>query len=347
MISLLKNIFPAIPIILGGIYPTLLPNHAKKVSGADMIVVGEGEIRGLQIVNEITGHHSDLHDYQEWDHFPMASYHLYERLDSVALLTSRGCPYRCPFCASHILSGKYQRRHPALVVKEIEFLFREKGVSHFAFYDDALLSEKEVHLIPILEEICKKEIRIHFHTPNGIQPREIDSELANLMYRVGFQTIRLSYESSYKERQQSMGMKVQNTDLTRAVQVLLNSGFGRQDLGCYVLMGLPGQEFGEVLESMIFVLKHGIKVSLASFSPIPGTPYWDDAVKQGLISADTDPLLTNNSIFPLRSNHFNYDVFIRLGTLAGIANRVVNQNGLPLAHPDFVRPFNKLPKAYC
>ena len=336
MISLLKKIFSGVPVILGGIYATLFPQHARNMSGADRIIVGEGEIQTLRIIDEITGNRSEMEHYRSINDFPAPAYELYPRLDSAALLTSRGCPYRCPFCASHILSGEYRARDTRIVVNEIESLHKSTGVRHLAFYDDALLFQKKDHLVPILEEIVRRKIGVRFHTPNGIQPREIDDKTARLMKNAEFMTIRLSYESGNKERQKSMGFKVRDEDLVNAVRFLTEAGFDRRQLGSYVLMGLPGQSVAEVVESILFVLRLGIRVSLASFSPIPGTPYWRQAVEEGLLPVDADPLLTNNSLLPLKSETFTYATFLKLGTLSGLANRILSQNGDPLTYGPFI-----------
>lgn len=342
MISLLKRVFHGVPVILGGIYASLCSEHARRMSGADLVVEGEGEIQGLKIADEITGHRSDTTRYRSLDDFPEPLYDLYNRMNSAALVTSRGCPYRCPFCASNLLTTGYRRRSPTKVVDEIEYLYRRRGVREFAFYDDALLFEKEEHLIPILEEVVERKLRIHFHTPNGIQPREVDEPLAKLMRKAGFRTIRLSYETSNRRRQELMGFKVKDDDLVNAVGCLTQAGFDRWEMGSYVLMGLPGQELEEVVESMIFVLQLGIKVSLASFSPIPGTRNWQDVVDRGILPADADPLLTNNSVFPVISDEIPYEIFLKLGTLSAVANRILNQGKDPMEEPKFLNTLKKL-----
>ena len=149
-------------------------------------------------------------------------------------------------------------------------------------------------------------------------------------------TIRLSYESSNKERQKSMGFKVRDDDLVDGVRLLTEAGFDRRQLGSYVLAGLPDQSVAEVVESMLFVLKLGIRVSLASFSPIPGTPYWQQAVEEGLLPEDADPLLTNNSLLPLQSEAFTYKTFLKLGTLSGLASEMLNQREDPLTCGPFL-----------
>ena len=345
MISLLKGFFKKSPVVFGGIYATLFLEHAKALSGADRIVSGEGELEGLKIADEITGNRSDIERYRVFNDYPGPLYDCYPRLNSVALLTSRGCPFRCPFCASILLSKTYRRRNPSTVVDEIEALFRKKGVREFAFYDDALLYDKENHLVPLLEELIERNIKIHFHTPNGVQPGEIDQQVATLMRKAGFWTIRLSYETKNEKRQADMGFKVKDDDLINAVDHLTRAGFNRSEIGSYILMGLPGQELEEVIESMVFVLKLGIKVSLASFSPIPGTESWQDAIDSGIMPDDVDPLLTNSSVFSLLSKTICYKKSVKLGTLAAFANKIVSVGGNPLNHPDFLYSLKKILKS--
>jgi radical SAM superfamily enzyme YgiQ (UPF0313 family) len=61
------------------------------------------------------------------------------------------------------------------------------------------------------------------------------------------------------------------------------------------LLGLPGRDFEEIKNSIEFVAKLGLKIFLEEYSPIPGTKYFESS---GL-TANSDPLLHNNSIFPL------------------------------------------------
>lgn len=340
IIDLLKRIFPKVHIVLGGIYATLCPEHADRISGADYVVKGEGEISALKIVDELTGNTSPYNQYQCLDDYPAPAYDLYNSLDSVALLSSRGCPFNCPLCASNLLYGKYRRRSISKIIKEIIFLHKHYQVKEFAFYDDALLYKKQEHIIPLLKEIVNNNLNIHFHTPNGIQPREVDSTVASLMKAAGFRTINLSYESIDKNRQKELCSKVTDDDLRYAVNNLVNSGFKPQNLSAYVLMGLPEQRIQEVIESIHFVYSLGIKVSLASFSPIPGTQYWYKAIQTGKLSQDTDPILTNNSIFPL--NRDKYKHFIGLRKLSATGNQLLTQSKNPLRESSYADQLSKI-----
>jgi radical SAM superfamily enzyme YgiQ (UPF0313 family) len=342
MISLLKEHFPSVPVILGGIYATLCEEHARRESGADFIVAGEGERNAIETISSLTGFSADPARYQNADGYPFPPYDLYPNLRSAVLLTSRGCPFRCPFCASHLLSGGFFKRNPAHVVREIETLARTRGVRDFAFYDDALLHQKETHLIPLLERLEEKSLSVRFHTPNGLHPAWIDSRLAGLMKRTGFQTLRLSYETADPERQKRMGGKVSNEALESAVRYLVEAGFERSSLGAYVIMGLPDQTLDETLDSLVFVFSLGIRISLASFSPIPGTESWKDAVKAGILKPDADPLLSNNSAFQMLSRPSEYHRFVKLGTLSAIGNGMLKNGKLPLEDDGFRRALDGL-----
>ncbi|MBN1894476.1 radical SAM protein [bacterium] len=333
MIALLKERFPAAPVALGGIYATLFPEHARHISGADVVVEGEGEKEALRLADHWTGKDSAAVESD----FPEPDYSLYPVLKSAALLTSTGCPYRCPFCGSHLLSGSRRRvRDPEKAAGQVLRLYTERNVREFAFYDDALLLNHHLHLDVILHHITSYQIPVRFHTPNGMHPRWIGRDLAVLMREAGFATLRLSYETRNPDRQKSMGLKVTDADLTAAVGHLTAAGFARSSLGGYVLMGLPDQEKEEILDSMLFVFSLGIKVSMASFSPIPGTQSWDNAVARGLLRPDADPLLTNNSIYPLRSRRLDFRDFVKIGTLASEGNGIVMKGGFPLKDRDFM-----------
>ena len=341
MICLLRELYGSTPIVLGGIYATLCSDHAKKVSGADYVVSGPGVV-SIQLADQITGNESNLKI--ENRHWP--AFDLYDKLDYVVLNTSTGCPYRCPFCASHLLSEGFHQREGDDVIQEIQHWHRTKQVGHIAFYDDALLWKFEKHLVPILEKLVNQKMGIQFHTPNGMHPKYIDSDLAQLMFDAGFRTLRLSYESRNPGRQQEMGGKVSDADLEQAVHRLKKVGFDSTMISSYVLMGLPGQTFGEIVDSLLYVLGLGIPVSLASFSPIPGTQSWQESIDRGDFEVDIDPLLTNNSIFPLCKNPVAYSLLSQIRRSTNEANLAIKNGENPLKNSNIMNPLQNILKNY-
>lgn len=334
MVRLLKFYFPKVPVVLGGIYPRFFPEHAKRYSGADIVAENADELEALRIADALTGQVSEI-SYRHWEELPLPLYDLYERLDSAVLLTSLGCPFQCPFCASRILFGPYRRRPYEQIVQEIERLHTEKKVTRFVFYDDALLFQKESHFIPLLEEILHRKLPLQFYAPNGLHPKWIDERVALLLKQAGFSQLWLSVESVSHERQASMQNKVSQEETIRAVNVLVQAGFSRDQIGAYLIMGLPDQTLEEVVESIAFVFGLGIRISLASFSPIPFTPSWNQAVQLGFLSPDVDPLLTNNSVFAWHCGKLPYATYVRLYTLVQNGNRLVRNGENPLRDPEF------------
>ncbi len=305
-VDILREKFPGTPVILGGIYATLCPEHARNVVQPDQLVVGEGEVFAARLVAELTGGPGKNYHFNAFDELPFPLYDLYPNLQSAAITTSKGCPYNCSFCAVKTLTPGYYRRSPENVLREIEYLHCERGVVHFTFYDDALLHQAEKYIKPILRSIIQKGWKLRLHTPNGLHIKFIDEEMADLLFNAGGKTIRLSFESSNVDRQKAMFSKVSNADLENALRNLENAGYSRKEIGVYVLMGLPDQTMEEVRASIRYVIDLGAKVSVASFSPIPQTRDWDNSIALGAWNPGKDLLLTNNTIFPIWSEKYGY-----------------------------------------
>lgn len=307
-IQMCRQVFGGIPIWLGGIYATLFPEHAAKHSGADRIVVGEGEPMILEWLGSKISR-------EVWP-----AYDLYPHLDYVAIRTTQGCPYACSFCATHEFSADFRRRRPEDVIAEIE-AYAAAGIRHITFYDDALFVHAERHIKVILRHFQKSGL--NFHTPNGLFARLLDEEMAHLMVGAGFRTVRLSYETKNAERQKAL-RKVTDSDLERALCNLEAAGFPRGDVTVYLIMGLPDQRPEEVEDSIGFVHDLGARVSLSSYSPIPGTPDWRESVHRYGFPTD-EPLLTNKSVFPLRRPDFPAERFEALKRMAVNGNRLLDE----------------------
>ncbi len=290
-IRIVKELSPSTPVLLGGIYPTLFHDHARKHSGADMVIAGRAE-EALPSVLESLG----IEPGPVKTALPWYRLGLYENFRYSPLLTSTGCPFRCSYCASSALQPLFRQRPMDSVIQEVMDL-SGLGVEDIAFYDDALLFRPEEHIKPLLREITERKIPIRFHTPNGLHARYLDQETARLMRQAGFVTLRLSLETSLPHRQRETGGKVSNDELLRAIAFLKEAGFTKQNIGVYLMYGLPGQPLDEVREGVRFLMDQAVRVHLAEFSPIPGTPCWDELIRKGTIPPDIDPLLTNNSVY--------------------------------------------------
>jgi radical SAM superfamily enzyme YgiQ (UPF0313 family) len=326
-IQIVKEHFPGVPVVLGGTYATLCPEHAQELSGADYVVRGEGELEALRLADELTGHRSSFWpDPEDLDSYPWPAHDSAYRTLWVPLLTSRGCPYRCSYCASHQLFPRFRQRDPTAVIEEIEHAYRKLRTRAFVFFDDALLANSSIHIRPLLQDVIRRNYKCTFHTPNGLHPRHIDRELADLMYRSGFRTVRLSFETANPNRQKELGLKVTGDDLSAAVDHLKSAGYEGSDLDVYVLSGLPGQSLEEIMESIVSVARLGVKTRLAQFSPIPGTIEWERAAEICGFTRQTDPLMHNNSIYPLLPKEIDSECRDDMQRFVNIFNTAIDQN---------------------
>jgi len=281
--------WPKAKIILGGNYVTLCSSHAQRL-GADFLMQGID----LQPLWEYLSVTPDLKQPALWE--------AYEKLNVGVLKLSDGCPFNCTYCSVQKVYGKFKARSLERSLAELQLLV-ERGVDsagslqveNIAFYDDALLFEAEKVLIPFLEEVLKRDVKVNFHTPNALNVRFITSELAKLMVQAGFKTFYLGLESASLQWQQRTGSKVFCDELAQAVQKLVAAGAYPQNITAYQILGHPHSDIQELEKSMRFANSLGIRGMLADFSPIPGTP--DGEYCRKWVDMD-EPLFHNKTVFP-------------------------------------------------
>jgi pyruvate-formate lyase-activating enzyme len=291
-----KERWPDVPVALGGVYATLCTDHARQHAGADAVLAGPGERAAVRWVRQVTGEGDDDAPMPD-DLVP--AHDLRRAQGYAAVLTARGCPYDCPYCAVHQLcEGAFSPREPAQVVDEIAWCVEDLGARDVAFYDDALLFDAERHIHRILDGILARGLSARFHTPNGLHARFIDRPLAQKMRQAGFVTLRLGLETADLAQQVRDGSKVDDEAFARAVAALFAVGYSAHEVAAYVLAGRPGQRVESVRATVAFAHLLGVPVHIAQFSPIPGTAEWVAAVEVGCIVPDADPLLHNNSTYP-------------------------------------------------
>lgn len=316
-IGVIREVWPAVPIFLGGIYATLCPDHAAR-AGANRVFPGPAEDRLPAILREI-GVPLPPGEVGRPAPLPSPAWDLFLPRIWAPLLASRGCPFRCTYCASFLLFPSFRQGDPLAVANDIRRL-QQQGVGHFVFYDDALLARPEEMILPLLRELSRRGTHAVFHCPNGLHLREMTPEMVGLLFRTGFRTLRFGFETADPGRQGATGGKVQSDDLIRAVRCLRDAGYAPRDLGVYLLCGLPGQEPEEVEEAIRFVAASGARPLLAEYAPIPGTPLWPEAVAASPVPLAREPLFHNNTLLPCRARRFTFARLRQLRDLARSAS---------------------------
>jgi radical SAM superfamily enzyme YgiQ (UPF0313 family) len=318
-IRISRRVHPEVPVILGGIYARLCLKHATEDSRPDRILTDGGSsvlIKALEefgIAVPIPSPRLIAHTRPAFD--------LLTRIEYICLMTSTGCPYRCQYCASHFLNPRFTRRNPEEVLEEILYWHREHSVRDFAFYDDALLCDSEEHLGKLLEDICRYNLPLRFHTPNALHVKGITGDMARLMRRSGFRTIRLGLETSDISLHRSLDNKVGEGDFDMALHNLHEAGFRDQDIGAYILIGLPGQSVDSVFQTIEDVGGSGAIPFLSEYSPIPHTALWEQAVSHSKYDLASEPLFHNNTLLPCWDEDSKRDVPLLKKKVLEIRNR--------------------------
>lgn len=313
-VETIREELPRTPVAVGGVYASLLPEHCRDVTSADEVITG-GNLEALRSLLE----RSEL---------PVPPGEVPERPamlpgvwdDAGVLRLNRGCPYRCPYCASGLIEPDFERGRADALWKTVLEKKRRFGTRTFAFYDDALLMEKEDAFVPFLERVVSSGEELSFYLPNALHLRFLDRRTAELMRRAGFEEVRLGYETDDEDSRASTG-KYERSAVPGVIETLRGAGFSGDRIILYLLAGLPGQPADELEETVHRASRLGVRLSVAEYSPVPGTELWPESVAASSYPIDREPLFQNNSIFPLEWEGFSRGDMERLKRLAQKSGR--------------------------
>ncbi len=306
-IDALREKFPTAKIVVGGILPGLVPvARLRSLIEADCFVDGCGEEKILEIIKAGGGTVYSHPGFSHIDNIPYPAVEFLSSRDFLPLLTSRGCPFRCTYCASGILNEKFLERAPGKILAEIDYMHHTYGTQHFIIFDDALLVKKRQRFLKVFQRV-REILKVNFHTPNGVHAGEIDRETAEVLFNSGFKTLRLSFESTTAEILLKSSNKVTVRLMIDAVQNLEAAGYERKDISVYLLFGLPGQRLNHIEADLRFVKDLGVKPHLSYFSPVPGTVDFIDLQKKGILSTPVDLYETNKIYFVYNRSNFSQE----------------------------------------
>jgi hypothetical protein len=324
-VEIVKEHFPGKPVILGGIYCRLCPDHARTYSMSDH-VIDSGDINILiHLLSEITGRQKSFH-YSSFSDYPEPLYGLNAASHYAPLLTSLGCPFKCTYCATSFLAPVNVAKKPEKIFEELQKVYHETAVRDIAFYDDALLANFEKHLKKLLSLCIDSRMNLRFHAPNALHAGLIDYEAALMLKKAGFHTLRMGYEVADPLAQVQTGAKVTTGDLERAMHNLHRAGFGDGQLGAYIMTGLPGVRFEKIAEAITNVHKMRAMSQIAEFSPLPPTPLWDIFPGSSTPQAQ-DPLFHNNTYHTYRGTVLPYEEYRELKQLSITLNNELRKKG--------------------
>lgn len=303
-------------IIVGGIYPSIAPEHAARYLGADIIVAGE--------VHEANDLWTNLDGY--------------ETPPAYAIITpSRGCPYNCHYCAARTINGgvaSVRFRLVEDVFAEMQDKYERYGIRDFAFYADFLLIRYQDNLIPLLRKIVEARKPWRLYAPEGLDTRFLaqSQELCDLLKAAHLQKIYLPVENVDDDILASLNRRhVKLKHVVEAARNIERAGFRLRHLEVngYCLYGIPGESIRNVVETALFVSDVIGSVIPMLFAPVPSTRLFDlyrDYYRQlGLCEQDGtvhDLHLLNGKLYPfLQMNEGSVEDYIELQRMMFMLNQ--------------------------
>lgn len=301
-IKIIRAVHPEVPIAIGGIAARLMPEAVKEL-------LPESTIIGTIDTTEPFVLHKSIRPLaQEEQSSLLAGFRHLEKPAHGPILMSLGCPMACTYCASSFLQGKFRLRPHEVVIKEIVTLAENYAIQNFSFFDDALLFKAEEGLVPLLTELSTifKPGRLKFHAPNGLHLHYITEELALTLKSAGFESLRFGYENGSADYGGDTSRKADRQALTKKIAILKNAGFVKNEIGVYVMAGLPGQTPSQVHEELDFVASCGVKAKPVFLSPVPGTMLFEHYAA-AFPQLRTDPLWHNDVFFITQLPGWNWE----------------------------------------
>lgn len=297
--------------VLGGHGPTPDPDYFLTITGADIIVRGEGEITIIELIRAIAGKRplADILGIaykdgpsvvvtgerpliQDLETIPMPAYHLFPMnfywmlrepkslpTDRVLpILSARGCTFKCSFC--YRMDKGLRNRSAEAIIEEIRYLQRNYGINYFAFYDELLMSSipRTVHLA---ESFIKAKLAIKwncFGRLNYAQP-----DVLRLMKEAGCIFISYGIEAMDDAvlRKMSKGLRVDQ--VTKGIEATYASGITP---GFNIIFGSLGDTRETLAKGVDFLLKYDDGTELRTIRPVtpyPGSPLYYYAIENGLL----------------------------------------------------------------
>lgn len=301
-----------VPVLIGGVHISTLPESLHPAFSAG--VVGEGEqavvdlvgalvedgrlepkrlknISGLVIHTEngpkLTGRRPLI---ENLDSLPHPDRALLGYLGGPAhLMSSRGCPYRCTFCSSAAHWREYRTFSVPYLIAEIDELVERFGTTSIHIYDDLFVARKE-RLQEFARLYRERGYPGKLEVSCAVRANLMDQEVAELLADLGFSRITFGAESASDKVLATLKSSVTVEDNQRAVAVSHAAGL---KVGLSFIIGAPDEEKADLISTYLFVFKaiYEGKIDQADvnvLTPFPGTPIWDLAQEQWIVSKDMD-----------------------------------------------------------
>lgn len=286
VIDIIRKKHGNVLISAGGYHASMYPEYIIENSGADFVIAGEGEISSLHLAEaaesgmnfeNIPGLiykgesgiiKNDRSMVEDPDDLPIPARGLLRESDfkiyrkrGVSVITSRGCPNNCSFCTGRVIWGRSYRGHSVeRIISEIEHSADAHNADIINFEDDNLFPSKKrgVDILKAIIDWKKKSGKVcEFTAMNGVSLENLDEEIIELMKLAGFNEINISLVSHSALVQES---EKRPFDSVRFKETALFGKKNGMNVRGYFIIGLPGQDRGEINDTIDFLESLDVKV---------------------------------------------------------------------------------------
>lgn len=310
---LIKNLNSNIIVVAGGAHPSALPYETLMESMCDAVTVGESDYTFPEICNGIKLRNIKGIYYRDkngnifqnelrplihnLDELPMPAFDLYDvksynsvpkllaRRTPVTMVEfSRGCVFKCDFCASKITMAQgYRKKSPKRCAEEIKYIYN-LGFKEFHLADDIFTSDQN-WASEVCNEISNLNLDIIWTATNGIRVESANIELFNTMKRAGCYRVAFGFESGNDEvlKKFGKGGKASLKQGEEAVRLARKAGI---DTVGFFMLGLSPDTESTMNDTIEFarnlsldMLKFGITIAF------PGTTMFNEGVKNKWIKS--------------------------------------------------------------
>ncbi len=217
--------------------------------------------------------------------YPKAPHGAFLRQFPVApIVTSRGCPYPCTFCAAGSISGKKIRyRSLDNVIEEIKYLNRDFNVKEIHIEDDNFSMKKE-RAIEFSERMLSEGLGITWAFPNGLRLDNLDLHTLKLMRKAGCYSLNLGVESGNDNMLLKIRKRITREEIKSRVRMVKDAGL---DIGGFFIIGFPGETVEEIKDTINFAKELPLdRIGISYFQPYPGTEEYKKLLDSGEFKLD-------------------------------------------------------------
>lgn len=294
-----------LPIILGGSHPTVLPEQSIRYTAAAMATIGEGEKTLVRVMDALDGNDSlaaipslawkdhgrisinprgDL--IEDLDRLPIPDRSLIRRADyfGEVIMTGRGCPFKCAYCASRNIWGRRVRlRSVESIIEELTRLKQQAesvgsrpGRWVMKVLDDTFTVSRK-RTMRLLEEIVAHGLNC-FEFTGGVRADTLDKSLVTKMREANFLRVTLGVESGSPKILEMIHKGETNDDVKRAIQLLRDAGIRSH---AFFMIGLPEETPEDIeLSKQLILEAQPDYVEINMVTPYPGTEIFDKLISE-------------------------------------------------------------------